>query len=107
MAGAPDWVCKTHNTEDCKKKKDYARQLGGGAGSRKSAVSDLKKEMRSLSKKMKMLKGESREYRTSRKRSSSSSKCSRKKRRRDSFSDSSNSSSDDDSVSSSGTNTSY
>jgi hypothetical protein len=49
-AGAPEWVCKTHNAGQCKKKGQYNRQNGlsnkAGLGSKKAQI----KEMRKLQK---------------------------------------------------------
>ena len=48
LAGAPEYVYKTHYTNQCKKKDKYAQSLSGGAGQRKVTV----KEYKSLEKKL-------------------------------------------------------
>ena len=62
MAGAPEFVYTTHNTENCKKKGDYAKRLSGGVSSRFSATKDysrgekkIRKELKVLTKKLKKM----------------------------------------------------
>ena len=47
-AGAPDWVCKTHNSNDCKKKGQYKRQQENlsnksGLGSKQAQIMEMRK----------------------------------------------------------------
>ena len=46
LAGAPEFVFKTHFTNQCKKKEQYAKALSGGAGQREKT----KKEYKSMEK---------------------------------------------------------
>ena len=100
LAGAPEFVYKTHNTKDCRKKEKYERLLSGGVASRSNATKEYKKELRALNKKYKKAKKEAREYRAMKKQSSNG----KLKRKYDSSDDESD---DDTSVSSSDTNVSY
>ena len=40
-SGAPDFVCRSHNTKDCRKKGQYKRLLSGGAGSCQKAKDEF------------------------------------------------------------------
>ena len=100
LAGAPEFVYKTHNAKDCRKKEKYERLLSGGVASRSNATKEYKKELRALNKKYKKAKKEAREYRAMKKQSSNG----KRKRKYDSSDDESD---DDTSVSSSDTNVSY
>ena len=59
MAGAPDFVFKSHYTNQCNRKEQYAKQMSGGAGSRqkttreyKSMEKKLKRELKAVQKKI-------------------------------------------------------
>ena len=56
LAGAPDFVWKSHNSKDCKKKEDYAKAMSGGAGSRKQASNELRTKEQRLRRELKLLK---------------------------------------------------
>jgi hypothetical protein len=55
MAGAPEYVFKTHNTENCNKKDEYQKKLSGSAGSRKQATREYKKSEKELTKELKIM----------------------------------------------------
>ena len=55
LAGAPEFVYTTHNTNQCRKKERYAQTLSGGAGSRKSASKELKSMEKKLLKGLKLV----------------------------------------------------
>ena len=79
MAGAPDFVYTSHNTDACNKKDEYQKKLSGSAGSRKQATREYKrseekqaKELKILQKRLKKLE-EGRKQRKSKDESSVSS----------------------------------
>ena len=49
LAGAPDFVYKTHFTNQCNKKDQYSKALSGGTGQREK----IKREYKSMEKKLK------------------------------------------------------
>ena len=63
-AGAPEWLCKNHNTDDCNKADEYKRKLSGGAASQYNAKRDYKKELRKAEQMLKKFKKETRELKT-------------------------------------------
>ena len=56
LACAPDFVYKSHYTNQCKKKDQYAKQMSGGAGQRKTTVKEYKSMEKKLSKELKMVR---------------------------------------------------
>ena len=56
LAGAPDWVCESHNSSQCKKKGQYEKALQGSTSSKSSS---------SGNKDRKDTNGRKREYRSS------------------------------------------
>ena len=56
LAGAPDFVWKSHNTKDCKKKGDYAKAMSGGAGARKQASREIRSKEQQLKRELKLLR---------------------------------------------------
>ena len=55
-AGAPEFVFRTHNANQCKKKNDYAKALSGGAAERKSKTKEYRSHEKSLQRELKLLK---------------------------------------------------
>ena len=71
MAGAPEFVYISHNTNNCSKKEDYARKLSGSLGQRQTAKreirkaeKDLRRELKTLSRQVRKLKGTKRSKRS-------------------------------------------
>ena len=55
LSGAPDFVWKSHETKDCKKKGSYAHLLSGGTASRKRATDNHRSHEKSLKREIKLL----------------------------------------------------
>ena len=55
MAGAPDFVYTSHNTDACNKKDEYQKKLSGSAGSRKQAPREYKRSEEKQAKELKLL----------------------------------------------------
>ena len=56
LSGAPEFVWKSHNTKDCKKKADYAKAMSGGVGSRKQATREICNKEQQLKRELKLLR---------------------------------------------------
>ena len=54
-AGAPEYVCKTHNTKDCNKKEHYEKLLSGGTGSRQKAKNEFSQSEKKFCKEFKIM----------------------------------------------------
>ena len=55
MAGAPDFVYNSHNTDSCNKKDEYQKKLSGSAGTRKQVTRKYKKSEEKQAKELKIL----------------------------------------------------
>ena len=67
LAGAPDFVFKSHFTNQCNRKDQYAKQMSGGAGKRQKTTKEyrsqerkLKRELKAVQKKLSKSKSRSR-----------------------------------------------
>ena len=56
LAGAPEFVYKSHYTNQCKKKGDYQKKMSGGVGERTKALREYKSAEKELRKELKLLK---------------------------------------------------
>ena len=54
-SGAPDFVCRSHNTKDCRKKGQYKRLLSGGAGSRQKAKNEFQSSEKKFRREFKVM----------------------------------------------------
>ena len=55
LAGAPDFMYKSHYTNQCKKKEQYAKKMSGGSGQRKMTIKEYKLMEKKLCKELKMV----------------------------------------------------
>ena len=63
-AGVPDFVFKSYNTNECKKKDQYAKALSGGARQRKKARTEYRRSEVNFQKELKILQHRFYLYRT-------------------------------------------